>query len=235
MSGGATSERTQRADELGRRVNGHPEDAPAVVPRLLAMLAEGGTEGELVAIIRAIGHVWDEGLALETMRWSRHSSDAVRLAVAQAIPHVESRAIWRVILPALLELMVDETPTVRDWATFALATSLLDLPAVRAALVDRLQDPDYDTRCEAMVGLALRRDSRALGAIAEAVRAESVGTLAVKAAGHLADRQLLEPLEALVDWWDVDPPLLLASIGACRTGQSTSDRTKDEWTTALDQ
>ena len=51
----------------------------------------------------------------------------------------------------------------RDWSTFALGTlAPLDTPALRDALADRLGDPDPETRVEAVHGLAVRGDARAV-------------------------------------------------------------------------
>ena len=63
-------------------------------------------------------------------------------------------------LDALIELSADPEPGVRDWATFALGTlAPQDTPALRDALAARLDDPDDDTRLEAVHGLALRGDA----------------------------------------------------------------------------
>ena len=52
---------------------------------------------------------------------------------------------------------------VRDWATFALGTLAdQDSRGLRDALVARLDDPDQETRLEAVHGLALRGDPRAV-------------------------------------------------------------------------
>ena len=65
-------------------------------------------------------------------------------------------------LQALIELSADADAKVRDWATFALGTlAETDSPALRDALAARLDDPDEDTRMEAVHGLALRGDERA--------------------------------------------------------------------------
>lgn len=55
----------------------------------------------------------------------------------------------------LIELSADVDPQVRDWATFGLGVQIdRDDPAVRHALMARLEDPDIDTRGEAIRGLA---------------------------------------------------------------------------------
>ena len=70
------------------------------------------------------------------------------------------------VFDALVELTSDPEPGIRDWATFALGTlSPQDTPVLRDALAARLDDSDDDTRIEAVHGLALRGDTRALDAV----------------------------------------------------------------------
>jgi hypothetical protein len=59
-----------------------------------------------------------------------------------------------------------------------------------------------------VVGLAQRQDRSVSDRTAAELQAESVGTLVVEAAAQFAEPQLLEPLLALEQWWDVDPQLL---------------------------
>ena len=69
------------------------------------------------------------------------------------------------VFDALVELTADPEPGIRDWATFALGTlSPQDTPTLRDALAARLDDSDDSTRIEAVHGLALRGDARALDA-----------------------------------------------------------------------
>jgi HEAT repeat protein len=64
---------------------------------------------------------------------------------------------------ALIVLSGDADPTVRDWATFALGVQIeRDSTEVRDALAVRLADEDVNTRDEAIRGLAVRGDTRAV-------------------------------------------------------------------------
>jgi HEAT repeat protein len=88
-----------------------------------------------------------------------HPSERVRSAVVQALlGHQDELAVQ-----TMLALSTDPDDDVRDWATFGLGTLVrLDTPAIRGALLARLDDAHHDTREEAMYGLALRRDPRAI-------------------------------------------------------------------------
>lgn len=71
----------------------------------------------------------------------------------------------------------------RDWATFGLGQQCdLDTHEIREALVARLNDPDDDTRDEAIMGLARRKDARAIPAIERELRASEFGSLVLEAA-----------------------------------------------------
>ena len=79
-----------------------------------------------------------------------------------------------------------------------------------------MDDDNQDARDEAILGLARRRDPRALPVVFARLQDDAVGKLAVEAATYLADAQLLAPLLALEHWWDADPELLADAIAACR-------------------
>ena len=100
------------------------------------------------------------------------------------------------VLAALIELSADASSGVRDWATFALGTlAREDSEALRDALAARLDDPDEETRLEAVHGLAVRGDHRAddtardLLAAHEHEDVDSVWTrhLLAETASHLED------------------------------------------------
>jgi hypothetical protein len=102
-------------------------------------------------------------------------------------------------------LTLDRDKGVRDYACFALAQQWreVDTPALRNALAARLDDLDRDTRSEALVGLAYRRDPRALPRLHEALSRPSgnLWRLEMVAAGALSDPRLHDLAQRHQDGW----------------------------------
>jgi len=211
-------ETVAEAESLGALVNGQPENVATALPRLLELLHQANDPGVLVAVIRALGHAWDERACVATLTHATHPDPDVRLEVARAAPGgLDSDNAQAVVAGALIRLSEDEVAEIRDWATFGLGSILdLDTPEIRSALGARLDDTDFDTRCEALVGLAERRDGRAFRRTVELLRSDAVPRLAVDAARALADPRLLEALRDLESWWDVDADLLRLAIDECQ-------------------
>jgi hypothetical protein len=119
-----------------------------------------------------------------------HPEGRVRFAVAHALlRHEDERAIR-----TLIQLSTDKDADVRDWATFGLAAQVaLDTPAIRGALVARLDDGHDNTREEAVYGLAMRLDPRAVPVLLELLE-EYEGPMLDSAllvlADHLGDPRL---------------------------------------------
>jgi HEAT repeat protein len=121
---------------------------------------------------------------------------------------------------ALIQLTDDESGDVRDWAVFGLGSILdLDTPPIREVLRQRLFDSDIDTRLEALVGLAERRDPGVLMLIRDALRSDTVERLVVDAARAFADRSLVAMLRDLESRWSEDTDLLERAIRACEAGE----------------
>lgn len=117
-----------------------------------------------------------------------HGSKDARLSLVFALLYRTDR----ISIPTMIYLSRDKSPMVRDWATFGLGTQIeLDTPAIRKALVERLKDPDCDTRCEALMGLAKRKDPRVKDALIKELAREDVTSLPFEAASELGDKALL--------------------------------------------
>jgi HEAT repeat protein len=141
--------------QLGTTVPALPAEQEAA---LREMAAREQDPNVLSAIICAFGHLGAPAGQDWLLAQRSHPDAYVREAVAFALGGRSGEDT----LAALIELSADEDPKVRDWATFALGTlAESDHPALRDALAARLDDPDEDTRLEAVHGLALRGDDRA--------------------------------------------------------------------------
>jgi HEAT repeat protein len=221
---------TSRAEALGDKVNGHPEYIPEVIPELLAMLDQSQPVEVLVAVIEALGHAWTESACLAVVPFADHPDEAVRLAAVRSMPGgVDTIAGSTTVAAVLIERFHDDDSEVRDWATFGVGSMLdIDSDEIRFALRGNLEDPEYDVQCEALVGLARRGDLSAVEPTIRMLTGESVGRLAVEAAGLLADPKLLPALNDLGTWWDVDSELLGAAVSACKSTAFDDYRFQDE-------
>jgi HEAT repeat protein len=209
-------ERRAGADILGQLEvpeRSFPEEGRGV---LRAMLEREEDSGVLRAILIALSHHRSPEIVAPASRFRRHADPNVRLAVVFALTGLEDAGS----IGTLIELTSDSVAYVRDWATFALGSQIeqVDTTEIREALVERLADPDDDTRAEAIIGLARRGDRRMLPALRDELASGSVGRLAIEAAALVGDPQLYPLLAALQSWWDVDVELLGEAIQACSPG-----------------
>ena len=170
----------------------------------LELVAVAGRVDEtevLCSVARALGHAADSTGAATLARLRIHHGRDVRLAVAQALPmchDADDHDQESVVATALLDLMEDEHPDIRDWATFAIARLVqVDGVGVRQALVRRLLDDDLATRSEAAAGLARRRDRRALEAVRDIIQSGRPPSFIIEAAEYLGNEELLPSLQTL--------------------------------------
>ena len=127
-------------------------------------------------------------------------SAAVRREVARVLPlFAESRETDGVLREILIQLCRDPDAEVRDWAFAGLGTQRRDLDGqdIREALLLGTGDPYPDARAEATIGLAFRRDLRAVPRIRAELASDDVSLLYVRAAGALGDHSLHA---GVVDW-----------------------------------
>ncbi|MGH7329802.1 MAG: hypothetical protein ACREJX_15755 [Polyangiaceae bacterium] len=99
----------------------------------------------------------------------------------------------------------------------------VDSEEIRAALIARLSDAHDNTRAEALVGLAVRQDLRAIPALKAELDRDDIGSMAIDAAYHMASSELCEFLEKLklrdassVEFFEKEPRHSLSqAIAAC--------------------
>jgi HEAT repeat protein len=150
------------ADILGQ-LNEYADEALTI---LTAMLDDADA-GVVEAVVHALGQRQDARTIEALARAAAHDASNVRWAVATALEDlIADERAERV----LLALMRDGDTSVRDRATFAVGSlSDHDTPRIRAALFERLRDEDKCVANEAALGLARRRDARAIPYIAIAL------------------------------------------------------------------
>ena len=117
----------------------------------------------------------------------------------------------------------------RDWATFLIAGLPFDAPEIRQALVRAADDDDYDTRDEAIVGLA-RRDRLVAIERLRPLLTEEIGVVLLEAATILGDQTLVPALKEIESWEGGSEAVLnqlRLAIAACEAGVG-EDATGDE-------
>jgi HEAT repeat protein len=193
--------RARAADILGQL--GVPERTfPEECLRATIDLLSSDTDPRVLrAAAVALGHLPKEPRGTcALVKLVAHDDRDVRFGVAFALGgRSDPEAI-----ATLISLTRDDDDEVRDWATFGLGSLCnIDTEPVRAALLDRVTDEHFDTRSEALIGLAQRGD---------------------EAAGLLGREELLPALRDLRSWWDVDEDLLERSIQQCEGERLRSGR-----------
>ncbi len=159
------------ANILSEVAFGDPTKGDAAGELLFAAL-EAEQDSEVITdLAYALGHTPYLRASPRLIVLVKHASEDVRLAVAYALPiHSEDPNT----IPALITLSKDRAVDVRDWATFGLGSLLdIDLPEIRNALANRLDDPHHEVRGEAIVGLARRGDTRVIPALLKELQSDT--------------------------------------------------------------
>jgi HEAT repeat protein len=161
-SGALPADRIAGADILGQ-LNAYADEAT----RILTSMLDDAESAVLESVVHALGQQQDARTIDALARLAAHDAPNVRWAVATALEDlIADERAERV----LLALMRDGDTSVRDRATFAVGSlSDHDSPRIRAALAERLRDDDRCVANEAALGLARRRDARAIPYIATSI------------------------------------------------------------------
>ena len=193
------------AGQLGAPLRSQPEASAALLEAMAAAEADPAVLAVIAEALGQLGAPW----GLDVLLGLRGHADArVRDGVVDALAGRTDPAA----VAALVELSRDVEPGIRDWATFALGTLTdEDSPVLRDALAARLDDADPEARIEAVHGLALRGDLRAVEpALALVGAAERGGTVwsrhalleaTILLAALSGDARFAPHLPALDDGW----------------------------------
>ncbi|RKG74393.1 hypothetical protein D7W79_23060 [Corallococcus exercitus] len=183
-----------------------PELVARFTDVLLPALAKEQDAAVLEAMAAALGHLGDPRAVPALVPLKDHPDAHVRFGVVMGLSqHRDAQA-----LQVLIQLSRDFDEVVREWATFTLGSQAreVDTPELREALVERISEDHPKIRGEALLGLALRKDARALEPLRRVLEDGVVTTLDVEAAQALEDVSLLPVLVELreaCDDEDEDP------------------------------
>lgn len=203
--------RTAAADVLGQVHHACPS-LRLPVARLLIAKAESELQPNVLSsLAAALGHNGHPERLSALVNLADHPDANVRHAVAASLGGVEEPAA----VATLLKLSDDPDADVRDWATFGLGSMTeLDTPQLRQALLARTEDSDEETRGEAIVGLARRRDVRVVAVIERELCRPDAATLVLEAVRESPQPNFLAGLKQLDrETWDLEA--VADAIAAC--------------------
>ncbi len=165
------------------------------VSLLIALLSDNNEE-VIASAGFSLGHRNDARAIPRLLKLVRHSNPKIRYGVVSALSGLENDKA----IESLIILSHDKNFDVRNWATFGLGSQCeIDTSELRAALLERITDNEYEIRGEALVGLARRKDLRIQGAVLEELEGEFNGSWVLEAAQLLALPEFCEPLRRLID------------------------------------
>jgi HEAT repeat protein len=183
--------------QIGVPERTYPNEALAALRELIKV--QDQNPQILNSALVAIGHTQqpeDNNDLVIVRKLSAHDNEDVRLGAVMVLwGHEDPESI-----STLITLSHDPDPNVRDWATTGIGSIIeADSEEIRAALLDRVKSEDKkdetDTYYEALMGLAVRKDPRAIKPILENLKSEDPPSLIFEAAAEIGAREFIEPME----------------------------------------
>ncbi len=149
----------------------------------------------LKSIFHGIGHNNEEltkKQIAKLVEFEHHENVEVKYALISALSGIEnSKAIQ-----LLINFTTHKNSTIRNWSTFGLGSLIeTDNRAIRNALWNNVLDTDFDTKSEAIMGLALRKDIRVKNVLITALENGNIGTLILEAITVIQHKDFLPLLE----------------------------------------
>jgi HEAT repeat protein len=179
LKSASVAERVLAVDVLAEIHIGTPDLRSQAADSLVNAFQHEAEASVLAAMGLAFGHNGDHRAVPLFAPLSIHPDEDVRFGVVAALTtHTSDESI-----STLIRLTRDTAVRVRDWATFGLGSQCdADTVELREALYQRLQDEDDQTRGEALVGLARRKDERVVELIAQRLNQCDLDTFLLEAA-----------------------------------------------------
>ena len=179
-----------------RRTHSSVEFGLAATQELLLAGLQDQKDEVVCAAVSGLGHRPHPAALTRLVGLATHPNASIRCNVAISLGRDSEQSA----VDALLRLASDTDDRVRDWATFGLGTlqQHADTPEIREALWKNLHDRDEEVRGEALVGLAERRDPRAINHLIEHLDL-GCRVYELEAAAKLASPLLLGPLQNIAD------------------------------------
>ncbi len=145
-----------------------------------------------------LGHRHDPRAIPHLVAIKNHPNSGVRYGVAFGL----ARQQTPLAIQALIELSRDPNRDVRDYATFGLGElNDRNSKAIRDALFARLKERDTEIRGQALIGLAKRKDPRALKPLRKELIRRFRGTWSLEAAELACDSRLYPLLVKMRKHW----------------------------------
>lgn len=137
-----------------------------------------------------------------------HTEPDVRYSLVYSLLFIDNQKA----IETLIYLMDDKMSWIRDWATFGIGQIERNNKKIREALWKRVNDKHQDTKLEAIVGLAERKDSRVKEIIIRELLDGEFGVLLFEAIEELNDKDFLTYLYQNLEKYEKDKSINLIWI-----------------------
>ena len=143
------------------------------------------------AILSSISHnneILNEKQILKLIEFKKHTYSDVRFQLTLALSCLENENA----IKTLIELSQDKYSDIRNWSTFGLGSQIeINNAEITKALWNRTNDKNQETKLEAIVGLANRKDSRIKEIIKRELKNDEYGALLFDAIETLNDTDFI--------------------------------------------
>lgn len=167
-----------------------------ILKRYFSLLKTDKDKNVISSILYAIGHNNDNLTEKQidiVCSFKNHKSVNVRHGLVSAILEIDKTKP----INTLIQLTKDKDSDIRDWATFGIGTQIeTDNLIIRETLWERINDSDENTRFEAIIGLAKRKDQKIKDILKnELLKIDEFGSLILEAIEELNDKEFIALIE----------------------------------------